>query len=117
MNPRSRFCGVRATSCSVKLAGSIGWLNVTSNAESGGKVPVNAGDVAVTGLYFLLPIVILIWCIIIERLSPALSAFCLVMEAISSREAPVSSMDEAWSEAPSAKEWLEESTTPDVIAT
>jgi TRAP transporter 4TM/12TM fusion protein len=33
-----------------------------------------AGDVAVTGLYFILPIVILIWCIIVERLSPALSA-------------------------------------------
>jgi len=34
-----------------------------------------AGDVALTGLYFLLPIVILIWCIMIERLSPATSAF------------------------------------------
>jgi TRAP transporter 4TM/12TM fusion protein len=34
----------------------------------------HAGDVAVTGLYYILPIVILIWCIIIERLSPALSA-------------------------------------------
>jgi TRAP transporter 4TM/12TM fusion protein len=33
------------------------------------------GDVAVTGLYFLLPIVILIWCIMVERLSPTLSAF------------------------------------------
>ena len=35
----------------------------------------HAGTVAITGLYFILPIVILIWCIIIERLSPALSAF------------------------------------------
>ena len=34
-----------------------------------------AGDVAVTGLYYLLPIVILIWSIVVERLSPALSAF------------------------------------------
>ena len=34
-----------------------------------------AGPTAVTGLYFLLPIVILIWCIMIERLSPSLSAF------------------------------------------
>ncbi|MEL7302283.1 MAG: TRAP transporter permease, partial [Pseudomonadota bacterium] len=33
------------------------------------------GDVAVTGYYYLLPIVILIWCIMIERLSPTLSAF------------------------------------------
>ena len=35
----------------------------------------HAGATAITGLYFILPIVILIWCIIIERLSPALSAF------------------------------------------
>ncbi|NND89227.1 MAG: TRAP transporter permease [Granulosicoccus sp.] len=33
------------------------------------------GEVAMTGLYFLLPIIILLWCILIERLSPALSAF------------------------------------------
>ena len=32
------------------------------------------GETAKTGYYFLLPIVILIWCIVIERLSPALSA-------------------------------------------
>ena len=34
-----------------------------------------AGATAITGLYYILPIVILIWCIVIERLSPALSAF------------------------------------------
>ena len=34
-----------------------------------------AWPTAATGLYFLLPIVILIWCIMIERLSPSLSAF------------------------------------------
>ncbi len=34
-----------------------------------------AGETAITGLYYILPIVILIWSIIIERLSPALSAF------------------------------------------
>jgi len=32
-------------------------------------------EVAVTGLHFLLPIVILIWCILLERLSPTLSAY------------------------------------------
>lgn len=32
-------------------------------------------DVAVTGYHFILPIVILIWCILIERLSPTLSAY------------------------------------------
>ena len=34
-----------------------------------------AGETALTGLYFILPIVILIWSIVIERLSPGLSAF------------------------------------------
>lgn len=33
------------------------------------------GATAITGLYYLLPIVILIWCIVLERLSPSLSAF------------------------------------------
>ncbi|WP_346433051.1 TRAP transporter large permease subunit [Breoghania sp.] len=31
--------------------------------------------VAITGFHFILPIVILIWCILIERLSPTLSAY------------------------------------------
>ncbi|MCJ7838128.1 MAG: TRAP transporter fused permease subunit, partial [Burkholderiales bacterium] len=46
------------------------------------ELPV-AGDVAKTGLYFILPIVILIWCIIVERLSPALSALWATMAMIS----------------------------------
>ncbi|MGB1255865.1 MAG: TRAP transporter permease [Thiolinea sp.] len=33
------------------------------------------GAVALTGLYFVLPIIILLWCILLERLSPSLSAF------------------------------------------
>ncbi|MGA1614400.1 MAG: DUF3394 domain-containing protein, partial [Lutimaribacter sp.] len=33
------------------------------------------GSVAVTGLHFLLPIVVLVWNIMVERLSPSLSAF------------------------------------------
>jgi TRAP transporter 4TM/12TM fusion protein len=41
-----------------------------------------ASDVARTGYYFILPIVILIWCIIVERLSPALSAFWATMSMI-----------------------------------
>lgn len=32
-------------------------------------------EVAVTGFHFILPIVVLIWCILIERLSPTLSAY------------------------------------------
>ncbi len=38
------------------------------------KLP-RPGEVARTGLYFLLPIIILIWNILIERLSPTLSAY------------------------------------------
>ncbi|MFC6658308.1 TRAP transporter permease [Roseibium salinum] len=34
-----------------------------------------AWDVAVTGFHFILPIVVLIWCILIERLSPTTSAY------------------------------------------
>ncbi len=41
-----------------------------------------AGATAITGLYYILPIVILIWCIIIERLSPAFSAFWATMAMI-----------------------------------
>ena len=33
------------------------------------------GPTAITGLYYVLPIIILIWCIVIERLSPGFSAF------------------------------------------
>ncbi len=34
-----------------------------------------AGETTIVGLYYVLPIVILIWCIVIERLSPSFSAF------------------------------------------
>ncbi len=40
------------------------------------------GEVALTGLYYLLPIIVLLWCILIERLSPALSAFWASMAMI-----------------------------------
>ena len=42
----------------------------------------HAGATAITGLYYILPIVILIWCIIIEPLSPALSAFSATIAMI-----------------------------------
>lgn len=41
-----------------------------------------AGSTALTGLYYLLPIVILIWCIVIERLSPAFSAYWATLAMI-----------------------------------
>jgi len=33
------------------------------------------GDVVVTGLHFILPVFVLIWCVLVERLSPSYSAF------------------------------------------
>ncbi|MCP5264666.1 MAG: TRAP transporter permease [Burkholderiaceae bacterium] len=47
-----------------------------------GMVLPRTGDVAVTGYYFLLPIIVLLWCILIERLSPALSAFWAALAMI-----------------------------------
>jgi TRAP transporter 4TM/12TM fusion protein len=41
-----------------------------------------AGATAVTGLYFILPIVVLMWAILIERLSPATAAFWATMSMI-----------------------------------
>jgi TRAP transporter 4TM/12TM fusion protein len=40
------------------------------------------GATAVTGLYFILPIVVLLWAILIERLSPSTSAFWATMSMI-----------------------------------
>ncbi|MGY6567513.1 MAG: TRAP transporter permease [Salinarimonas sp.] len=45
------------------------------------KLPI-AGEVAVTGLHYILPIVVLVWFIMIEQLSPGLSAFYAVMVLI-----------------------------------
>ncbi|MBB4301486.1 TRAP transporter 4TM/12TM fusion protein [Rhodobium orientis] len=42
-----------------------------------------ANEVALTGLHYLLPIVVLLWCILIERLSPALSAFWATVAMVS----------------------------------
>lgn len=39
-------------------------------------------DVAVTGFHFILPIIVLIWCILIERLSPTLSAYWATLAMI-----------------------------------
>jgi TRAP transporter 4TM/12TM fusion protein len=38
------------------------------------KLP-HLGQTAQAGYYFLLPVVVLMWCLVVERLSPALSAF------------------------------------------
>ena len=41
-----------------------------------------AGPVAKTGYYFALPVVVLIWCLMVERFSPGLSAFWATMSMI-----------------------------------
>ena len=55
-----------------------------------------AGAVAITGLYFVLPIVVLIWCILPtpERLSPRLSAFwaAVAMSVIALTQHPLKAM-------------------------
>lgn len=53
-----------------------------------------AGATAITGLYYILPIVILIWCIIIERLSPSLSAFwaTIAMITVALTQHPIKAM-------------------------
>ncbi len=52
------------------------------------------GATAITGLYYILPIVILIWCIMIERLSPALSAFwaTIAMITVALTQHPIKAM-------------------------
>lgn len=53
-----------------------------------------AGATAITGLYYILPIVILIWCIIVERLSPSLSAFwaTIAMIIVALTQHPIKAM-------------------------
>lgn len=46
------------------------------------QVLPRAWDVAVTGFHFILPIIVLIWCILIERLSPTLSAYWATLAMI-----------------------------------
>ena len=55
---------------------------VLDDPDSALLVLPKPSEVAVTGLYYLLPIIILLWCILIERLSPALSAFWASMAMI-----------------------------------
>jgi len=51
-------------------------------ADDDNLVLPRPGEVAVTGYHFVLPIIILIWCILIERLSPPLSAYWATMAMI-----------------------------------
>jgi len=67
--------------------GLVGWaarhpdLEMDDPNAPVGVLP-RTGEVAVTGLYFVLPIVILIWCIMVERFSPQLSAYWATLSVI-----------------------------------
>ncbi len=80
--------------------------------------PINelpdAGKTAITGLYYILPIVILIWCITIERLSPGFSAFwaTLAMITVALTQHPIKAVMRGEGDLVSAwrrgwREWLE----------
>ncbi len=57
------------------------------------KLPV-PGPIIKAGLYYLLPVVVLIWCLTVERLSPGLSAFyaSLLMVVILLTHKPIKAM-------------------------
>ncbi len=54
------------------------------------KLP-EVGPTVKTGLHYLIPVVVLIWCLMVERLSPGLSAFwaCIVMMFILVTQRPI----------------------------
>ena len=69
---------------SVGVAGAYLWLLWVASRQPDLEVddpnaPITelppAWETAKTGFYYILPIVVLIWCIVVERLSPSLSAF------------------------------------------
>ena len=74
----------------VRLAASQPDLEVgLSEAEM--KALPRVGEVARTGYHFVLPIVVLLWCVLVNRLSPALSAYwaCVVMLFILLTQHPI----------------------------
>ncbi|KZL19927.1 TRAP transporter permease [Pseudovibrio sp. Ad37] len=62
----------------VYIAAQVPDLEVDDPNAPVSELPA-AGDVGRTGYYFILPIVVLIWCILVERFSPSLSAFYATM--------------------------------------
>lgn len=58
----------------LKIAASVPVLPAEDPAAPLDKLPQTRA-VLLSGLHFLLPVVVLVWCLMIERLSPGLSAF------------------------------------------
>lgn len=65
----------------VRMASKYPDLEVDSPDAPFLELP-EAGPVAKTGYYFALPVVVLIWCLMVERFSPGLSAFWATMSMI-----------------------------------
>ncbi|MDR9828306.1 TRAP transporter permease [Vibrio sp. FNV 38] len=65
------------------LIAYLGLLKISSNHLKDGQIEIDAeltevpepGPTIKSGLHFLLPIVVLVWCLTVERFSPGLSAF------------------------------------------
>lgn len=58
----------------LKIAASVAPLPPEDTEASLDKLPETRA-VLLSGLHFLLPVVVLVWCLMVERLSPGLSAF------------------------------------------
>ena len=80
----SRVLGERPWSLLVllgaRLRGSLLVRRALSRARDGrseraGSTCRRSGPTVKAGLHFLLPVVVLVWCLMVERLSPGLSAF------------------------------------------
>ena len=64
-----------------KVAAALPDLDIDDLSRPMVQTP-ELGPTVKTGLYFLLPIVVLVWCLMIERFSPGLSAFWATMGMI-----------------------------------
>ena len=78
-------------------------VNISSNYAKEGAIEIDAeltevpdpGPTIKSGLHFLLPIVVLVWCLTVERFSPGLSAFwaTVFMIFILTHSAPINRND------------------------
>ena len=74
----------------VRIAANKPDLSVGLTEDEMKTLP-SVSSVALTGYYFLLPIVVLLWCVLVSRLSPGLSAYwaCVVMMFILLTQRPL----------------------------
>jgi len=65
----------------IAYVGLVKYATYFPELESSDSIDVlpDAGETIKAGLYYLLPVVVLVWCLTVERLSPGLSAFWAAM--------------------------------------